>query len=100
MEFFADHYYDLAQQVSKGLTDSLDFYQKLKEGQLPKIQELQNLTSRALPDIMQIIENGGEASDIQDYLQKLTFNSSDNSSPEELAHIMKEIQTEQIGKTE
>lgn len=100
MEFFADHYYDLAQQVSKGLTDSLDFYQKLKEGQLPKIQELQNLTSRALPDIMQIIENGGEASDIQDYLQKLTFNSSVNSSPEELAHIMQEIQLEQLGKTE
>ncbi len=100
MEFFADHYYDLAQQVSKGLTDSLDFYQKLKEGQLPKIQELQNLTSRALPDIMQIIENGGEASDIQDYLQKLTFNSSVNSSPEELAHIMQEIQSEQLGKTE
>lgn len=100
MEFFADHYYDLAQQVSKGLTDSLDFYQKLKEGQLPKIQALQNLTSRALPDIMQIIENGGEASDIQDYLQKLTFNSSVNSSPEELAHIMQEIQSEQLGKTE
>lgn len=100
MEFFADHYYDLAQRVSKGLTDSLDFYQKLKEGQLPKIQELQNLTSRALPDIMQIIENGGEASDIQDYLQKLTFNSSVNSSPEELAHIMQEIQSEQLGKTE
>lgn len=100
MEFFADHYYDLAQQVSKGLTDSLDFYQKLKDGQLPKIQELQNLTSRALPDIMQIIENGGEASDIQDYLQKLTFNSSVNSSPEELAHIMQEIQSEQLGKTE
>lgn len=100
MEFFADHYYDLAQQVSKGLTDSLDFYQKLKEGQLPKIQELQNLTSRALPDIMQIIENGGEASDIQDYLQKLTFNSSVNSSPEKLAHIMQEIQLEQLGKTE
>lgn len=100
MEFFADHYYDLAQQVSKGLTDSLDFYQKLKEGQLPKIQELQNLTSRALPDIMQIIENGGEASDVQDYLQKLTFNSSVNSSPEELAHIMQEIQSEQLGKTE
>lgn len=100
MEFFADHYYDLAQQVSKGLTDSLDFYQKLKEGQLPKIQALQNLTSRALPDIMQIIENGGEASDIQDYLQKLTFNSSVNSSPEELAHIMQEIQLEQLGKTE
>lgn len=100
MEFFADHYYDLAQQVSKGLTDSLDFYQKLKEGQLPKIQELQNLTSRALPDIMQIIENGGEASDIQDYLQKLTFNSSVNSSPEELAHIMQEIQLEKLGKTE
>lgn len=100
MEFFADHYYDLAQQVSKGLTDSLDFYQKLKEGQLPKIQELQNLTSRALPDIMQIIENGGEASDIQDYLQKLTFNSSVNSSPEELAHIMQEIQSEKLGKTE
>lgn len=100
MEFFADHYYDLAQQVSKGLTDSLDFYQKLKEGQLPKIQELQNLTSRALPDIIQIIENGGEASDIQDYLQKLTFNSSVNSSPEELAHIMQEIQSEQLGKTE
>ena len=100
MEFFADHYYDLAQRVSKGLTDSLDFYQKLKEGQLPKIQELQNLTSRALPDIMQIIENGGEASDIQDYLQKLTFNSSVNSSPEKLAHIMQEIQLEQLGKTE
>ena len=100
MEFFADHYYDLAQQVSKGLTDSLDFYQKLKDGQLPKIQALQNLTSRALPDIMQIIENGGEASDIQDYLQKLTFNSSVNSSPEELAHIMQEIQSEQLGKTE
>ena len=100
MEFFADHYYDLAQRVSKGLTDSLDFYQKLKDGQLPKIQELQNLTSRALPDIMQIIENGGEASDIQDYLQKLTFNSSVNSSPEELAHIMQEIQSEQLGKTE
>ena len=100
MEFFADHYYDLAQQVSKGLTDSLDFYQKLKEGQLPKIQELQNLTSRALPDIMQIIENGGEASDIQDYLQKLTFNSSVHSSPEKLAHIMQEIQLEQLGKTE
>lgn len=100
MEFFADHYYDLAQQVSKGLTDSLDFYQKLKDGQLPKIQELQNLTSRALPDIMQIIENGGEASDIQDYLQKLTFNSSVNSSPEKLAHIMQEIQLEQLGKTE
>lgn len=100
MEFFADHYYDLAQQVSKGLTDSLDFYQKLKDGQLPKIQALQNLTSRALPDIMQIIENGGEASDIQDYLQKLTFNSSVNSSPEELAHIMQEIQLEQLGKTE
>lgn len=100
MEFFADHYYDLAQQVSKGLTDSLDFYQKLKDGQLPKIQALQNLTSRALPDIMQIIENGGEASDIQDYLQKLTFNSSVNSSPEKLAHIMQEIQLEQLGKTE
>ena len=100
MEFFADHYYDLAQRVSKGLTDSLDFYQKLKEGQLPKIQELQNLTSRALPDIMQIIENGGEASDIQDYLQKLTFNSSVHSSPEKLAHIMQEIQLEQLGKTE
>lgn len=100
MEFFADHYYDLAQRVSKGLTDSLDFYQKLKDGQLPKIQELQNLTSRALPDIMQIIENGGEASDIQDYLQKLTFNSSVNSSPEELAHIMQEIQSEKLGKTE
>lgn len=100
MEFFADHYYDLAQQVSKGLTDSLDFYQKLKDGQLPKIQELQNLTSRALPDIMQIIENGGEASDIQDYLQKLTFNSSVNSSPEKLAHIMQEIQLQQLGKTE
>lgn len=100
MEFFADHYYDLAQQVSKGLTDSLDFYQKLKEGQLPKIQALQNLTSRALPDIMQIIENGGEASDIQDYLQKLTFNSSVNSSPEELANIMLEIQRDQSKKTE
>lgn len=100
MEFFADHYYDLAQRVSKGLTDSLDFYQKLKDGQLPKIQALQNLTSRALPDIMQIIENGGEASDIQDYLQKLTFNSSVNSSPEELTHIMQEIQSEQLGKTE
>ena len=100
MEFFADHYYDLAQQVSKGLTDSLDFYQKLKEGQLPKIQALQNLTSRALPDIMQIIENGGEASDIQDYLQKLTFNSSVNSSPEELANIMLEIQKDQSKKTE
>ena len=100
MEFFADHYYDLAQQVSKGLTDSLDFYQKLKEGQLPKIQELQNLTSRALPDIMQIIENGGEASDIQDYLQKLTFNSSVNSSPEELTDIMLEIQRDQSKKTE
>ena len=100
MEFFADHYYDLAQQVSKGLTDSLDFYQKLKEGQLPKIQELQNLTSRALPDIINIINNGGEASDVQDYLQKLTFNSSVNSSPEELAHIMQEIQSEQLGKTE
>lgn len=100
MEFFADHYYDLAQQVSKGLTDSLDFYQKLKEGQLPKIQELQNLTSRALPDIMQIIENGGEASDIQDYLQKLTFNSSVNSSPEELTNIMLEIQKDQSKKTE
>ena len=99
MEFFADHYYDLAQQVSKGLTDSLDFYQKLKEGQLPKIQELQNLTSRALPDIMQIIENGGEASDIQDYLQKLTFNSSVNSSPEELTNIMLEIQKDQSKKT-
>ena len=100
MEFFADHYYDLAQQVSKGLTDSLDFYQKLKEGQLPKIQALQNLTSRALPDIMQIIENGGEASDIQDYLQKLTFNSSVNSSPEELTNIMLEIQKDQSKKTE
>lgn len=100
MEFFADHYYDLAQQVSKGLTDSLDFYQKLKDGQLPKIQALQNLTSRALPDIMQIIENGGEASDIQDYLQKLTFNSSVNSSPEELANIMLEIQRDQSKKTE
>lgn len=100
MEFFADHYYDLAQQVSKGLTDSLDFYQKLKDGQLPKIQALQNLTSRALPDIMQIIENGGEASDIQDYLQKLTFNSSVNSSPEELANIMLEIQKDQSKKTE
>ena len=100
MEFFADHYYDLAQRVSKGLTDSLDFYQKLKEGQLPKIQELQNLTSRALPDIMQIIENGGEASDIQDYLQKLTFNSSVNSSPEELTDIMLEIQRDQSKKTE
>ena len=100
MEFFADHYYDLAQQVSKGLTDSLDFYQKLKDGQLPKIQALQNLTSRALPDIMQIIENGGEASDIQDYLQKLTFNSSVNSSPEELTNIMLEIQKDQSKKTE
>lgn len=100
IEFFADHYYDLAQQVSKGLTDSLDFYQKLKDGQLPKIQELQNLTSRALPNIIEIINNGGEASDVQDYLQKLTFNSSTNSSPEELAHIMQEIQLEQLGKTE
>lgn len=100
MEFFADHYYDLAQQVSKGLTDSLDFYQKLKDGQLPKIQALQSLTSKALPDIMQIIENGGEASDVQDYLQKLTFNSSTNSSPEELAGIMLEIQKDQSKKTE
>ena len=100
MEFFADHYYDLAQQVSKGLTDSLDFYQKLKDGQLPKIQALQSLTSKALPDIMQIIENGGEASDVQDYLQKLTFNSSTNSSPEELADIMLEIQKDQSKKTE
>lgn len=100
MEFFADHYYDLAQQVSKGLTDSLDFYQKLKDGQLPKIQALQSLTSKALPDIMQIIENGGEASDVQNYLQKLTFNSSANSSPEELSRIMEEIQSEQLKKTE
>lgn len=100
MEFFADHYYDLAQQVSKGLTDSLDFYQKLKDGQLPKIQALQSLTSKALPDIMQIIKNGGEASDIQDYIQKLTFNSSTNSSPELLTDIMLEIQKDQLKKTE
>lgn len=74
MEFFADLYHDIAKSTSTGLTESMDFFNKLKEGQLPKIQALQRMSGKALTDILQIIENGGEAADVQNYIQKISGN--------------------------
>lgn len=80
IEFYADLYHDIAKATSKGLTESIDFFNQLKEGQLPKIYALQNMAGQALTDILQIIENGGEAADVQNYVQKIAFNTTGNYS--------------------
>lgn len=89
IEFFADLYQDIARVTSNGLINSMDFYQKLRDQQLPKLEALQKLSLSSLSSVLQRIEAGSDATEIQDYLSTLTLNQTGKySRPVELAESM------------
>ena len=94
IEYFADWYWDIAKATSTGLQGSMDYFQQLREDQLPKIQSLQNLASVALNEIQRILINGGDASEVQNYITKLTANQvGKHSRVPDLAESVLNIET-------
>lgn len=99
MEFFADLYYDLAKATSKGLTESMDFYKQLREGQLNKIKALQNMSALAFKDVQFLLQNNGDISEIQNYLQNISKNVDGNFSfIADLVPAYEQLQDEKVSE--
>ena len=70
-------FYDITSRTSKALQDSHEMYDKIKDGQLKKLQQLTDLTNQKLDAIVQIAKGYGEnpTEEIQNILSNWARNT-------------------------